>query len=210
MAIVATSGGAKKFEMPGQTKELDSNAPDSTALKIFYSTLHTQRPESELASRWLLQHGLLEHDEAERQCKLLKVAPKKPPSVKRQANDEDDFESAPKGKGKGKAPKGKKSAGSKKKDDSSEDESFQEAPKKKAGKTAAPKTKPKAKPPPKVQKRAPKASAAVDDSSEEEELPLNKRKKSTAKAAPAPAADDSSDDSSEEDVPLSQRGTAKS
>ena len=46
-----------KFEMPGQTKELNPVAPDAEALKIFYKTLHEQRPNSEMAQRFLLQHG---------------------------------------------------------------------------------------------------------------------------------------------------------
>ena len=41
--------------MPGQKfptpKEGDS-------LRIFYETLHKQRPESKLAERWILEHGL--------------------------------------------------------------------------------------------------------------------------------------------------------
>uniref|UniRef100_A0A7S4BHQ1 Uncharacterized protein n=1 Tax=Chrysotila carterae TaxID=13221 RepID=A0A7S4BHQ1_CHRCT len=72
---------AKKFEMPGQTKELDMSAADAEALRIFYSTLHTQRPESEMASKWLLQHGLLERDEAEQLSKLLLKNQKKPSST---------------------------------------------------------------------------------------------------------------------------------
>ena len=44
-----------KYELPGQTKMLDPGAADTDALICFYSTLHQQRPESEMASRWLLQ-----------------------------------------------------------------------------------------------------------------------------------------------------------
>ena len=53
-----------KFELPGQTKSLDPNAADTDALTLFYESLHKQRPDSEMASRWLLQYGLLPHDEA--------------------------------------------------------------------------------------------------------------------------------------------------
>ena len=66
---------AKKFDMPGQTKELSATAADSEALRVFYTTMHEQRPGSELASRFLLQHGLLELEEAE---KLAKQLGKKP------------------------------------------------------------------------------------------------------------------------------------
>ena len=48
---------------PGQTKELDPNAADTEALTTFYETLYEQRPDSEMAARWLLQHGLLPEDD---------------------------------------------------------------------------------------------------------------------------------------------------
>ena len=63
---------AGKYDMPGQTKALDEKAADAEALKIFYTTLYQQRPDSEMAPRWLLQHGLLERDVAEKLCKTLK------------------------------------------------------------------------------------------------------------------------------------------
>ena len=50
----------KEDFMPGQTKALDDKAADAEALKSFYGTLYKQRPDSEMAARWLLQHGLLE------------------------------------------------------------------------------------------------------------------------------------------------------
>ncbi|KAL1530417.1 hypothetical protein AB1Y20_001322 [Prymnesium parvum] len=59
-----------KFSLPGQTKALDPNAADTDALTLFYKSLHEQRPESEMASRWLLQHGLLPEEEAARLVKL--------------------------------------------------------------------------------------------------------------------------------------------
>ena len=61
---------AAKFDMPGQTKALDPNAADTDALTLFYESLHKQRPESEMAQRWLLQHGLLPEDEAAKLAKL--------------------------------------------------------------------------------------------------------------------------------------------
>ena len=53
----------KSHYLPGQTKELDENASDGQALKIFYTTLYKEKPQSELAAKWLLQHGL--HDDKE-------------------------------------------------------------------------------------------------------------------------------------------------
>ena len=60
-----------KYELPGQTKALDPNATDTDALTLFYESLHKQRPDSEMASRWLLQYGLLLEDEAAKLHKLL-------------------------------------------------------------------------------------------------------------------------------------------
>ena len=64
----------KKFDMPGQTKELDMSAAGSAASEAsltFYQTLHEQRPDSEMAMRWLLQHGQLPEDEAKAVAKRL-------------------------------------------------------------------------------------------------------------------------------------------
>ena len=62
---------AKQFDMPGQTKELSESDPSTEALTIFYETLHTQRPKSEMAIKWLLQHGKLPEDEAKVWAKKL-------------------------------------------------------------------------------------------------------------------------------------------
>lgn len=37
---------------------------ESESLRIFYTTLREQRPESEIAPLWLMQHGLLPEEEA--------------------------------------------------------------------------------------------------------------------------------------------------
>jgi hypothetical protein len=69
----------KTFELPGQTKELDmstANMASNEASLIFYETLHAQRPKSDMATRWLLQHGKLPMDEATREAKRLGVAKK--------------------------------------------------------------------------------------------------------------------------------------
>uniref|UniRef100_A0A7S3AG04 Uncharacterized protein n=1 Tax=Haptolina ericina TaxID=156174 RepID=A0A7S3AG04_9EUKA len=103
-----------KFELPGQTKSLDPNAADTDALTLFYESLHKQRPDSEMASRWLLQYGLLPHDEAaklhkELGGKVTKTAAKgvsaKASSAKRKASDDDDFVAAKKPPPKKSAPK---------------------------------------------------------------------------------------------------------
>uniref|UniRef100_A0A7S3AI78 Uncharacterized protein n=1 Tax=Haptolina ericina TaxID=156174 RepID=A0A7S3AI78_9EUKA len=160
-----------KFELPGQTKSLDPNAADTDALTLFYESLHKQRPDSEMASRWLLQYGLLPHDEAaklhkELGGKVTKTAAKgvsaKASSAKRKASDDDDFVAAKKPPPKKSAPKARMQP------DSSEDE-FE------------------SKPPPAKSKAAPKAttvkkSAAkpkkppAADSSDEEDMPLSQRK----------------------------------
>ena len=70
---------APKFEMPGQTKELDMgtvNSASNEANLTFYETLHQQRPKSEMAIRWLLQHGKLPLDEAKLWSKKLGTAKK--------------------------------------------------------------------------------------------------------------------------------------
>jgi len=41
--------------MPGQRY---ATPEDGDSLRIFYETLHQQRPESRLAEKWLLEHGL--------------------------------------------------------------------------------------------------------------------------------------------------------
>ena len=144
--------------LPGQTKELPEAAADTEALKTFYSTLYEQRPGSEMAARFLLQHGLLEHDDAVRLNKKLgkgTAAKSGSSSSKPAAKKTGDFQKAkPKAKP---APK-KKAA----KDDSSDDDSseFEEKAKK---------------PPPK--KPAPKAAKrpAPEDDSSEDDVPLSKR-----------------------------------
>ena len=52
-------------------QELNPTAPDTEALTTFYTTLYQQRPNSEMAAKFLLQHGLLPggEDEAKRLVK---------------------------------------------------------------------------------------------------------------------------------------------
>jgi len=174
-----------KFDMPGQTKELSASAADSEALKSFYSSLHEQRPDSEMASRWLLQHGLLERDEAEKLAKQFKKpAPSKSAPSKTakrpKADDEDDFEepkkkAAPKKK---LPPKAKKKAAADSSDEEEEDDDEPEdssedeyvAPKKK------PPPKAKGKPPPKPPPKPKGKTIPPEDSSDEDE-PIAARKK---------------------------------
>ena len=49
---------AKEDFKPGQTKSLSANAADTDGVTLFYQSLYKQRPDSEMAQRWLLQHGL--------------------------------------------------------------------------------------------------------------------------------------------------------
>ena len=57
--------GKDEFKL-GQTKELNPTAADSEALTTFYSTLYKQRPDSEMAARFLLQHGLLPDEDLQK------------------------------------------------------------------------------------------------------------------------------------------------
>merc|ERR1711977_722015 len=53
----------KVYDMPGQTRETpEENDP----IRKFYESLSTQKPASEMAQFWLLQHGLLPRDVAEK------------------------------------------------------------------------------------------------------------------------------------------------
>jgi hypothetical protein len=75
----------KTYEMPGQTKE----TPDETdPIRKFYESLSTQKPDSAMAQKWLMQHGMLPrevaqklHDKLKRSAQAKKAkgsAPAKP------------------------------------------------------------------------------------------------------------------------------------
>nr|PNR42049.1 hypothetical protein PHYPA_016878 [Physcomitrium patens] len=53
----------KVYDLPGQKHEPPE---ERDALRVFYSTLREQIPESEMAEIWLMEHGLLLHDEAQK------------------------------------------------------------------------------------------------------------------------------------------------
>lgn len=156
--------GKDEFKL-GQTKELNPTAADSEALTTFYSTLLKQRPDSEMAARFLLQHGLLPDEDLQKVYKKYgkgagasssksggsSSQPKKKPA----ANDDDDFEKKPAKK----APA--KKAPAKKAEPDSSDEEF-------AAKKPAP------------AKKAPPAKRPVvnnDDDSSEDDAPLAKKTK---------------------------------
>ncbi|GBG82930.1 hypothetical protein CBR_g36457 [Chara braunii] len=51
----------KVFDLPGQRYE----APEERdPLRIFYETLYQQRPDSEMAEVWMMEHGLLSQEDA--------------------------------------------------------------------------------------------------------------------------------------------------
>ena len=53
----------KTYDMPGQTRDTpDENDP----LRRFYESLHTEKPESEMARKWCVVHGLLPLAEAKK------------------------------------------------------------------------------------------------------------------------------------------------
>ena len=102
-------------------QELAQNAADTEALTTFYTSLYEQRPDSEMAARFLLQHGLLPGGEEEAlklQKKFGKAGAGKAASTaasksapKRKAkDDDDDFEKPAKKKAPAKKPPAKKMA----------------------------------------------------------------------------------------------------
>eukprot|EP00353_Schmidingerella_taraikaensis_P019330 CAMPEP_0185603460 /NCGR_PEP_ID=MMETSP0436-20130131/2496_1 /TAXON_ID=626734 ORGANISM="Favella taraikaensis, Strain Fe Narragansett Bay" /NCGR_SAMPLE_ID=MMETSP0436 /ASSEMBLY_ACC=CAM_ASM_000390 /LENGTH=55 /DNA_ID=CAMNT_0028233945 /DNA_START=296 /DNA_END=460 /DNA_ORIENTATION=+ len=55
--------------MPGQRY---ATPAEGDSLRIFYETLRKQRPESKLAQKWVLEHGLCEsNDEANKVLKIV-------------------------------------------------------------------------------------------------------------------------------------------
>lgn len=60
----------KEFDMPGQTRDTPSEADP---LHKFYTSLRQQRPDSEMAKKWCLIHGLLDMEEAEQLVAELKL-----------------------------------------------------------------------------------------------------------------------------------------
>lgn len=57
----------------GQTKQLNPSAADTEGLTSFYTSLYKQRPESEMAARFLLQHGLLPEEDIEKTIKRFNI-----------------------------------------------------------------------------------------------------------------------------------------
>lgn len=53
----------KAFSLPGQRFEPPE---ERDALRLFYGSLHQQIPTSDMANIWLMEHGLLEADEAQK------------------------------------------------------------------------------------------------------------------------------------------------
>lgn len=51
----------KKFDLPGQIRE---SPEENEPLRVFYESLYNQRPESDMAQIWMMEHGLLDEDEA--------------------------------------------------------------------------------------------------------------------------------------------------
>ena len=134
----------KEDFFPGQTKELDPNAADTEALITFYQSLYKQRPDSEMAQKWLLQFGQFPDGEEESK-KWFKIHGKggatkssstasKPAAKKSKATaDDDDFTSKPKSKAPTKKAPAKKPAA----EPDSSDEEFESKKKPPAKKPAA-------------------------------------------------------------------------
>lgn len=60
--VVVKEKERKSFNLPGQRHEPPE---ERDGLRIFYESLYRQRPESEMAQIWMMEHGMLEHDEAQ-------------------------------------------------------------------------------------------------------------------------------------------------
>ncbi|KAL3131344.1 hypothetical protein ABBQ38_000630 [Trebouxia sp. C0009 RCD-2024] len=60
----------KEYEKPGQTRETPS---EIDPLRRFYTTLREQRPDSEMAKKWCLIHGVLDDEDAEQIAAELKL-----------------------------------------------------------------------------------------------------------------------------------------
>jgi hypothetical protein len=72
----------KEYPLVGQKRD----TPDETdSLRKFYSSLRLQKPESEMAEMWLMEHGLLPEEEQKKAYKKMlarkgKSAPAKRPA----------------------------------------------------------------------------------------------------------------------------------
>ncbi|QDZ20382.1 hypothetical protein HOP50_04g28990 [Chloropicon primus] len=61
----------KVYNMPGQTRETPQ---ENEPVAKFYSSLYKEKPESAMALRWLMQHGMLPKEVAEREFLKAKKA----------------------------------------------------------------------------------------------------------------------------------------
>ncbi|GAB4813504.1 hypothetical protein N2152v2_000550 [Parachlorella kessleri] len=52
----------KEYDLPGQTRD---TPPENEPLRKFYTSLLEQRPDSEMAMKWCVQHGLLPAEKAQ-------------------------------------------------------------------------------------------------------------------------------------------------
>ena len=179
--LAAMAAKDKSHYLAGQTKELDLKAPDAEALQIFYTSLLEEKPDSEMALKWMLQHGLHDSETAKKLAAKFGARTKSQGNNKKaptkKARDDDFSEKKP--------PVKKKAAPTKKIDpDSSDEEFIQKAPVKKKVATEPmvkaeknglpPPSKPESKrplPPPK-----PKLPIPMVDSSDEEDVPLSQRR----------------------------------
>ena len=77
----AVKAEKKTYELPGQKRDTPDEAD---SLRKFYVSLRTQKPESEMAETWLMEHGLLPEEEAKKAYKkwLAKRGRNGPPAKK--------------------------------------------------------------------------------------------------------------------------------
>ncbi|GAQ82473.1 hypothetical protein KFL_001120170 [Klebsormidium nitens] len=53
----------KVYDLPGQKHDIPA---ERDPLRVFYESLYNQRPESEMAQFWMMEHGLLDEDLAQK------------------------------------------------------------------------------------------------------------------------------------------------
>merc|ERR1712188_120254 len=78
-ATKASANGKKVYDLPGQTRE----TPEETdPVRKFYESLSKQKPESIMARKWLMQHGMLPQDQAQALFDKIKRGRQKAKGVK--------------------------------------------------------------------------------------------------------------------------------
>ena len=101
----------KEYPLAGQKRDTPE---EGESLRKFYTSLRKQKPESEMAEVWLMEHGLLPEDEAEKAYKRMLIRKGRSAPAKKSSSGGSRPSSAGKSSssrgGKSKTPPGKKSS----------------------------------------------------------------------------------------------------